>query len=574
MTYLRQPSVGLPGLAPGQILEVAKPIYGPHDYPALRWQRMCRYQTEKQAVKTSRYPTWCDCKEFKTPEKAAGDDWTMAEATCLACYLAVLHLGGKAVHLQSESMKTVLGAGSPLPEPFTESVRALKLDRAASAAARIRCGALLQLAARGIRTDGHAVLEVLPKTGPEPAPDQALVVDVCQAALRGRLCPRLALRTAGRFGADAAARRAVGACAAESLSAAAASGDRVRLCGTLELLAAADALCGDAVAERLPSVLEAVVAPPADAAVIDLVCRAAPGLLATVLRMLADNGQHRLARKVIAPAGKASVAPRRLPTLEDAPEGAAGEQPLALPAGVAVHLVADPRSLAAVRRRCREEAVVAVDAEWLPDRHLRQEGGNGGGRAKWRVQLLQLAWPEEVHLVDLPALDAAAADVEGLLADLLGPEGGPLLLGFGLQGDMQRVADSHPEQACGLGPWRGIELSRLQSSARAGGDGLGRLCERVLGRRLDKEMQCSDWASRPLEMAQLRYAALDAWVLLPLLRALLGRSEVAGGAGTRTVQDLEVGAAAGASLTELRIDHAVVEEPPAACAACWSASEL
>eukprot|EP00959_Pyramimonas_sp_CCMP1952_P400068 8382276-Pyramimonas_sp.AAC.1 len=37
--YLRQPSCGLPGLSPDQILEVVKPIYGLNDSPAMWWQK-------------------------------------------------------------------------------------------------------------------------------------------------------------------------------------------------------------------------------------------------------------------------------------------------------------------------------------------------------------------------------------------------------------------------------------------------------------------------------------------------------------------------------------------------------
>ena len=42
------------------------------------------------------------------------------------------------------------------------------------------------------------------------------------------------------------------------------------------------------------------------------------------------------------------------------------------------------------------------------------------------------------------------------------------------------------------------------------------VCERELGMGLDKSSQTSDWARRPLSAEQLRYAALDAEVLLAL----------------------------------------------------------
>jgi 3'-5' exonuclease len=40
------------------------------------------------------------------------------------------------------------------------------------------------------------------------------------------------------------------------------------------------------------------------------------------------------------------------------------------------------------------------------------------------------------------------------------------------------------------------------------------MCTAALGRELNKEMQTSDWGRRPLSALQLKYAALDAYVLL------------------------------------------------------------
>jgi ATP-dependent Lhr-like helicase len=42
------------------------------------------------------------------------------------------------------------------------------------------------------------------------------------------------------------------------------------------------------------------------------------------------------------------------------------------------------------------------------------------------------------------------------------------------------------------------------------------VCERELGITLDKASQTSNWGRRPLDADQLRYAALDAEVLLAL----------------------------------------------------------
>ncbi|CAJ1361458.1 unnamed protein product, partial [Effrenium voratum] len=55
--------------------------------------------------------------------------------------------------------------------------------------------------------------------------------------------------------------------------------------------------------------------------------------------------------------------------------------------------------------------------------------------------------------------------------------------------------------------------------------GLGELVSCSLGRALCKDQQCSDWSARPLSPEQVRYAALDAHVLLSLLGVDLGASQ-------------------------------------------------
>lgn len=56
----------------------------------------------------------------------------------------------------------------------------------------------------------------------------------------------------------------------------------------------------------------------------------------------------------------------------------------------------------------------------------------------------------------------------------------------------------------------------LRGRRVAGGHSLGVVCERELGKSLDKAEQTSDWTRRPLSPHQLDYAAMDAEVLLAL----------------------------------------------------------
>ena len=62
-----------------------------------------------------------------------------------------------------------------------------------------------------------------------------------------------------------------------------------------------------------------------------------------------------------------------------------------------------------------------------------------------------------------------------------------------------------------------LEASRRARGADAlGGHSLSMVCERELGIVLDKSSQTSNWSRRPLDADQLRYAALDAELLLAL----------------------------------------------------------
>lgn len=50
---------------------------------------------------------------------------------------------------------------------------------------------------------------------------------------------------------------------------------------------------------------------------------------------------------------------------------------------------------------------------------------------------------------------------------------------------------------------------------------LSKLSEIILGKRLDKSVQCSEWHARPLKPEQIQYAALDAAVLCAILATLI-----------------------------------------------------
>ena len=179
--------------------------------------------------------------------------------------------------------------------------------------------------------------------------------------------------------------------------------------------------------------------------------------------------------------------------------------------------------------------VVGIDAEW----------SCAPRRGELRLQWLQLASRERVFLLDVPALCAAhAGALQGTLGKLLASPH-VLKVGFGLGGDLKELRAAHPalaECAATVFPvlelrdaWLKHERSRAgrgraaaaaagrpaKPAQKKGGRGLSALCEQMLGAPLDKRMQLSNWARRPLAPQQRAYAALDAHCLV-LLHAALG----------------------------------------------------
>ncbi|GIL53333.1 hypothetical protein Vafri_8955 [Volvox africanus] len=196
----------------------------------------------------------------------------------------------------------------------------------------------------------------------------------------------------------------------------------------------------------------------------------------------------------------------------------------------------------------------------------RRGGGAKAGGGPTRAALLQVATHEVAVLFDLPALcgdstgTAAAGaapgglpaaalappvpdlDIDSVLSPLFG-QGGALVLGFGLAGDLAKLASSYPHvvafQQVGAtldlyDMWKAYVTAQAQAtrpknappvslSARAFQAGLSTLAATLLGKPLDKAMQVSDWEARPLSPRQLTYAAQDAHVLLRLWDAFHDR---------------------------------------------------
>ncbi len=66
-----------------------------------------------------------------------------------------------------------------------------------------------------------------------------------------------------------------------------------------------------------------------------------------------------------------------------------------------------------------------------------------------------------------------------------------------------------------------LDLAKLAHQKGYEESGLRTLCAKLLGARLSKTMQCSNWERSLLSHGQLQYAATDAWISLKLYNTLI-----------------------------------------------------
>ncbi|CAE7032995.1 mut-7 [Symbiodinium natans] len=426
------------------------------------------------------------------------------------------------------------------------------------------------------RSDGHFILELLVKPS-----EQSLAPSACSVTfeadadamkqmlalgLSGALCLRLAVKFAARF--CFSPPRIPEDQALALFEDAVNSTDRSRLAGLVEYLAASSSL--ELADKRLPldAILCKLTMPPADGTVLDLVCQHVPSLCQNLSAMLTSTGQLKLARKIETRrlrgfAGNAGY-------MEEAgslrpPSATSTASPalpkLCLPQSVRIVRVEDAQGLDLLQERLKtQKGVIGLDAEWKPwEEGSPSRARNRKGHVANPVQLLQLAWADTAYLLDIPSLLAVAEEeLAGLLQLLLQPggEAGHILVGFGLEGDLRRMADSYPwlMSRCSAGNFPFIEMQDLARTV-APNHSLDNLCALRLGLSLDKSLQCSNWELRPLPTPSIEYAALDAWILLALLGHFLQQ------AGTekslRELAEVSVSLAAPLSHTGLALGSGV-----------------
>ena len=166
-----------------------------------------------------------------------------------------------------------------------------------------------------------------------------------------------------------------------------------------------------------------------------------------------------------------------------------------------VYVVRTEEELAEAMPRLRRERILGFDTETRP---LFRKGACN------QVALVQLAGAEAVWLIQL-----LHVPFDEVLAELLA-DPCQIKAGVAIQDDMRGLARIHPFTAAGV-----ADLGLMAREIGLTTVGLRSLSANLLGFRISKSVQCSNWERDILEPRQVRYAATDAWLGRELYLRLL-----------------------------------------------------
>ena len=115
--------------------------------------------------------------------------------------------------------------------------------------------------------------------------------------------------------------------------------------------------------------------------------------------------------------------------------------------------------------------------------------------------LIQLATAEAAYLIQLTHLPFGDRVAELLASPRI------LKVGVAIHDDMKALARIHEFTPGGV-----VDLAALARAKGIQAQGLRTLSANLLGFRISKSAQCSNWENRELSPQQVKYAATDAWV--------------------------------------------------------------
>jgi len=168
-----------------------------------------------------------------------------------------------------------------------------------------------------------------------------------------------------------------------------------------------------------------------------------------------------------------------------------------------VELIQDARQVAAAFDEIKRHEVVGFDTETRPSFKKGQ---------LFKVSLMQLATPDHVFLIRLHHT--------GITPEIVGflESGNVLKTGVGIRDDLSALTRIQRFKPEGF-----VDLAPLAREAGLKVESVKKLAGLVLGFRISKSAQTSNWEAKTLTPKQIEYAATDAWVCLELYRRLMDR---------------------------------------------------
>jgi len=125
------------------------------------------------------------------------------------------------------------------------------------------------------------------------------------------------------------------------------------------------------------------------------------------------------------------------------------------------------------------------------------------------TSMIQLASDDHAWLIRVSRLGYPGRLLELLSSDEV------LKVGVGLNDDLRKMLFDHRFEPGGF-----LDLQRYVEAFQIDEKGLKKMVAIVLGRRISKSQQVSNWDADQLSEAQLRYAATDAWICLKIYSSL------------------------------------------------------
>lgn len=160
--------------------------------------------------------------------------------------------------------------------------------------------------------------------------------------------------------------------------------------------------------------------------------------------------------------------------------------------GGEVRLVSDAGGLDAALDLLEDDSILGFDTETRPS--FRK------GKT-YPTTLMQIAGSQSVVLIQL-----LRTPFSERLARLLS-DPGVVKAGVAIREDMRRLRDLRDFEPAAL-----VDLAEMAHGLCLRAQGLRTLAADLMGGRISKAAQCSNWGKKELTPQQIRYAATDAWI--------------------------------------------------------------